>query len=280
VVSGSGSPLSYMFAQPGEYTVTQRVFNPATCKQTDVISKKITVKQATPVSVDPVPRICFGASTRLRASGGVKYEWSPVTGLDDPTSATPVASPAQTTDYRVRITNSFGCVQELRTRVDVNGEVSADFDVIISSECGKPNRVRLVNKSQNAKRYLWLTGNGGPADAAENPEEYEYSKPGEYEITLSSSNDDCGTSTKKRVRVEDPKDPPNVITPNGDKKNELFMLPNPGWKLEVYDRWGKIVYSSESYQNDWGNDVPAGVYYYRITSPLGASCKRWLHVLK
>ncbi len=280
VVSSNNGPLSYSFTQPGEYTVTQRVFNPATCKQTDAISKKITVKQATPVSVDQVPRICFGASTRLRASGGVKYEWSPATGLDNPASATPVATPARTTEYRVRITNSFGCVQELRTRVEVNSEVRADFDVIVSSECGKPNRVRLVNKSQNARRYQWLTGNGGGPDTSENPEEYEYLQPGEYEITLNSSDDECGTTTTKRIRVEDPKDPPNVITPNGDKRNELFILPNPGWKLEVYDRWGKPVYASESYQNDWGDDVRAGVYYYRITSPLGASCKGWLHVLK
>jgi hypothetical protein len=48
----------------------------------------------------------------------------------------------------------------------------------------------------------------------------------------------------------------------------------------VYDRWGKHVYSNTAYQNNWGRDVQGGVYFYRITSPLGAACKGWLHVLK
>ncbi len=278
-VTANAGTMTYTFNQPGEYTVTLRVNNPATCKQTDVVTKKITVRQSSPISVSPGVRICAGDSTQLRADGGVKYEWLPTAGLDDPSSPTPKATPAQTTDYRVKITNSFGCVQELTARVEVNREITAAFDVILSSECGKPNRVKLVNKSTNALRYEWLLGDSSVVEG-ENPGEFEYSRPGEYQVVLRASNDNCGTTTSQRVRVENPELPPNVITPNGDAWNEVFQLPNPGWKLEVYDRWGKHVYSNVAYQNDWGNDVQGGVYFYRITSPMGASCKGWLHVLK
>jgi PKD repeat protein len=278
-VAASAGTLTYTFSQPGEYTITLRINNPATCKQTDVVTKKITVRQSSPISVSPGTRICAGDTTQLRADGGVKYEWLPKAGLDDPSSATPKATPAQTTDYRVKITNSFGCVKELTARVEVNREITAAFDVILSSECGKPNRVKLVNKSTNALRYQWLLGDNSVVEG-ENPDEFEYSRPGEYEVVLRASNDNCGTTASQRVRVENPELPPNVITPNGDAWNELFVLPNPGWKLEVYDRWGKHVYSNAAYQNDWGNDVQGGVYFYRITSPLGAACKGWLHVLK
>jgi hypothetical protein len=43
---------------------------------------------------------------------------------------------------------------------------------------------------------------------------------------------------------------PNVITPNGDKWNERFVVPPSltGSKLSIYNRWGSLVYSSENYK--------------------------------
>jgi gliding motility-associated-like protein len=278
-VSSSADPLQYTFNQPGEYTITLRITNPATCQQTDVVTKKVTVSQSSPVAISPNTTICAGSKAQLRAEGGVKYEWMPATALDNPASPTPVATPAKTTEYRVRITNALGCTQELSTRVEVSGQIGAAFDVVLSSECGKPNRVTLINKTTNADRFQWLLGNGETV-SQESPEAYEYAAPGEYEVVLRAFAGGCDTTLTQRVKVENPELPPNVITPNGDGKNELFQLPNPGWKLEVYDRWGKHIYSNEAYQNDWGNDVQGGVYFYRITSPLGASCKGWLHILK
>ncbi|MBN4062495.1 gliding motility-associated C-terminal domain-containing protein, partial [Bacteroidales bacterium AH-315-I05] len=46
------------------------------------------------------------------ASGGIPayaYDWSPVTSMDDPSSANPVISPTTTTTYIVVITDSAGC---------------------------------------------------------------------------------------------------------------------------------------------------------------------------
>src|SRR5690606_13265509 len=44
---------------------------------------------------------------------------------------------------------------------------------------------------------------------------------------------------------------PNVITPNGDGKNDKFHVEYihlfPGTKLRVYDRWGKIVFEQADY---------------------------------
>jgi gliding motility-associated-like protein len=70
---------------------------------------------------------------------------------------------------------------------------------------------------------------------------------------------------------------PNYITPNGDGKNDYFVLPAnfmkkyPNAKIVIYNRWGNIVWRSVgTYKNDWNgihydNDVlPDGVYYYVI----------------
>ena len=72
------------------------------------------------LSVGPGVAICRGDSGRLTAAGGSAYLWSPATGLDCPTCATPKASPDTSTTYRVRITNALGCTFYDTVRVVVH----------------------------------------------------------------------------------------------------------------------------------------------------------------
>lgn len=63
---------------------------------------------------------------------------------------------------------------------------------------------------------------------------------------------------------------PNVFTPNGDGVNDHFFIDNlinyPYSQLEIYNRWGKKVYSTNNYQNDWdGKGIADGTYYYVLT---------------
>ena len=65
---------------------------------------------------------------------------------------------------------------------------------------------------------------------------------------------------------------PNVITPNGDFANQYFEIDSRilGGSLMVYDRWGKEVYQSLQYQNNWdGTDVAPGIYFYWVK---GGAC--------
>ena len=74
---------------------------------------------------------------------------------------------------------------------------------------------------------------------------------------------------------------PNIITPNNDNLNDVFVLPvaQRGGKLELYNRWGRKVQEYANYQNTWaGGDQPDGVYYYYITDPSGNKTKGWVEV--
>jgi len=67
---------------------------------------------------------------------------------------------------------------------------------------------------------------------------------------------------------------PNIITPNDDSKNDRFVVPNlnyyPNSEFIVFNRWGKKVYESANYQNDWdGGKSAAGVYYYVLKVNFG-----------
>lgn len=69
-------------------------------------------------SVLPDASICLGDSATLGASGGASYTWSPATGLSDPGSPSPLASPSDTTTYSVTIITADGC--EIVDSITVN----------------------------------------------------------------------------------------------------------------------------------------------------------------
>lgn len=60
---------------------------------------------------------------------------------------------------------------------------------------------------------------------------------------------------------------PNVITPNGDGHNDEFFIDGlnyyPNSQLVIFNRWGKKVFETSNYQNDWdAENLSDGVYYY------------------
>jgi len=61
---------------------------------------------------------------------------------------------------------------------------------------------------------------------------------------------------------------PNVITPNNDGINDFFVIDGGSEltvDLQLFNRWGKLVYHSKHYQNNWPvNDIADGVYFYII----------------
>lgn len=76
---------------------------------------------------------------------------------------------------------------------------------------------------------------------------------------------------------------PDVFTPNGDEFNPYFKieyLPKNS-NLTIYNRWGKQVYQSNNYQNDWdGENHSSGVYYYILTLPTGEVKKGTVTILR
>jgi gliding motility-associated-like protein len=66
---------------------------------------------------------------------------------------------------------------------------------------------------------------------------------------------------------------PDGFSPNGDGINDNFEITHPislKIELEVYNRWGNLVYKSTDYQNNWdgrgsgnlfGQELPGGTYY-------------------
>jgi gliding motility-associated-like protein len=72
--------------------------------------------------------------------------------------------------------------------------------------------------------------------------------------------------------------PNNILSPNGDGKNDTWIVKDiqsyPNNTVKVYDRAGRIIYSKHTYANDWngtyqGNTLAEGTYYYVIDLGTG-----------
>lgn len=66
---------------------------------------------------------------------------------------------------------------------------------------------------------------------------------------------------------------PNAFTPNGDLKNDVFMVQGSNlsyYEIQIFNRLGNIVYHSKNIDNAWdgtlqGEEVAEGAYTYRVT---------------
>jgi gliding motility-associated-like protein len=75
---------------------------------------------------------------------------------------------------------------------------------------------------------------------------------------------------------------PNIFTPNNDGVNDIFFIRNlpSDADLIITNRWGKEVYTSRKYENNWGGgEIADGIYYYRINL-IGESRTGWVEIMR
>jgi|GEM_PF-4888867 len=74
---------------------------------------------------------------------------------------------------------------------------------------------------------------------------------------------------------------PNVFTPNNDGINDTFFIRNlpVSTIVRIVNRWGKVVFESNNYQNDWnGGDHPDGIYYYTVNIAGQGTYTGWVQI--
>ncbi len=92
-----------------------------TCTDEDSVYIHIVNPQINVQALAPT-NICLGASVPLEATDNVNHsglKWTPSAGLDDPTSATPIATPGETTTYTCSI-EVAGCVVSQSVTINVD----------------------------------------------------------------------------------------------------------------------------------------------------------------
>lgn len=171
-------------------------------------------------------------------------------------------------------TNTLGCssTYTLPTAIQVNSNPIANFTIEEGSVVSVGSPVNLTNTSLNSTASLWDLCNGNSSLLTNVTT--SYADTGSCCITLIASNGTCTNTTTKCISIinQPTITIPNVFTPNGDTKNDLFKINSVGMKsltCSIYDRWGLKLYEWDGLNGYWdGNtkngNAPSGTYFYII----------------
>lgn len=135
----------------------------------------------------------------------------------------------------------------------------------------KPNtEIQFTDQSTGADFWNWTFENNATSQS-QNPV-YSYSESGVYNVLLEVNNSfGCSDTFSLEIIIRDELKVPNVFTPNGDGKNDLFVIEGlygSGNTLKIFNRWGILIYKNDDYKNNWnGDNHPDGTYYF-IFKPI------------
>ena len=167
-----------------------------------------------------------------------------------------------------------GCESILRLDVTVHiSKLELSKVSHVKPFCGKSNGAITVLASNGIGTitYAWN-------DGSENPSNTEVAA-GNYTVTATDS---VGCVAEVSYVIDCEKsDIPQIITPDGNGKNDTWvLLLDKKSEVQIFNRWGSIVYTAQPYNDDWsgqtnkgitlGNDfLPSGTYFYIIDNKDG-----------
>jgi gliding motility-associated-like protein len=169
--------------------------------------------------------------------------------------------------YVVTVSDAFNCTKTDTAVIYSIDNLSASFSPSVT-EGISPLNVFFTNNSTGANNYSWSFGDSQASSAFE--PSHVFTGSGSYTVVLIASNATCLDTAEYTIVVEEELKYilPNVFTPNGDQKNDIFTLNGGGMKNfngAIFNRWGKKIFEWNDPKGGWnGENQPDGVYYYTI----------------
>jgi gliding motility-associated-like protein len=158
--------------------------------------------------------------------------------------------------------------------INVNITPIADFNITEGNTVSVGTDVHFTNSSLNADTYLWEILCIGETFISTNINKI-ISDTGICCIDLIAiTNNGCSDTISKCITVisETSIVIPNVFTPNGDNKNDVFKIKSTGLKslnCSIFNRWGLQIYEWEGINGYWDGTIkssmaPDGTYYFIV----------------
>ena len=206
-------------------------------------------------------------------------------------------------NYQLTITDNNGCQFIDTITINEINNVVANFNANPINGVA-PLTIDFTNTSQNANNFSWVAINSNGDSLCEIPTfagmtaqagmNCLFEQRGTYQVCLVAYNNvpTCADTICQTIIVEDEIGLliPNLFTPNGDGKNDAFVISVLGinllesLKAEVFNRWGMLIKSSAfgvgneiasslaktelviwDGRTNAGAELPEGAYFYVVS---------------
>ena len=260
------------------YNVTVVAYSGESCLSTS--SQTLTLKATPQINFDALTGVCANIPSfqvteaslinNLPGNGAFSGRGISSSGIFDPSVAG-----AGTHLIRYTYTGTNGCVNYKEQSIIVFPVPVIDAGperYVLEGGSG----VLLGSASGNGLTYSWA-----PSTWLNNPTVIQpIVTPTDniiYTLTVTSA-DGCIATDEVTVKVLKTPNIPNTFSPNGDgihdKWEIKYLNTYPGCTVEIYNRYGQLVFQSTGYNSPWDGTfkdkpLPAGTYYYIINPKNG-----------
>jgi gliding motility-associated-like protein len=239
----------------------------------------IDVPVPTPVINEGDGVICNGESYPLTVStGGGTVKWYRDNFL---------LSGVNGSSYSAMDAGSYQVVEDNGHCTGSSNYVLVEVEKVPVAEAGTDKAVKAGEAvmlsgsgSRDAYGYHWSSPTYSSGAFDPNPDRMEVmirpdSSVTLFYLTVSSLSGRCSSTDSLIVRAEIPIKVWNSLSPNGDRQYDDWIIENienfPNALVEVYNRWGNLVWQSKGYKTPWHGEnfrnnepLPIATYYYII----------------
>jgi gliding motility-associated-like protein len=271
------SSSTHMYVNAGTYTVTHVAYGSNGCN--DTMRKPIEI-YFLPQAMFYQNTPCVGNVTQFNDSttslSGSITNWLWNFG-DGQTSAfqNPQHAFGSVTNYSVSlvVTSEHGCKDTIRKNVTVIAGPNADFSI-------NPNPAQaletvtftdLSTGPSSLVNWYWAFGDSAVGNSQNITHVYDNQGVLQVFLVVKDING-CLDSARKDISIILLPDVPTAFTPNGDGKNDLFLVRGGPFKtinIRVYNNWGQLIFETNDQFEGWngtfnGTEQPLGVFVWVV----------------
>jgi PKD repeat protein len=217
--------------------------------------------------------ICYGDPAFIHATiVGSRFNWSPISTLNNSSVLDPVATPRTTTIYTLRAYDTLGCPKpgiadvEIKVREKIKAFAGNDTSIVV----GQP----LKLNGTGAPSYEWTPSVGLDQRNIANPTA-RLNDNASY-ILRGFTEEGCQAFDTINIKVFKTQPDifvPNAFNPAGTKNVTFRPIPVGISSLDyfrIYNRWGQLVFQTTEIGKGWdgrlaGKNQDAGTYVWMVS---------------